>query len=100
MITCLKNYDHNHFLTVILTNFTLQCSLHYRDLIFESLTVSGFFDQQIESDDLCYSVNNLEYVRQALSEFRRAEDQYVGQNENLLEHALMQIEGTIERILM
>ena len=80
-------------------------ALHYSDLIHQSLIDSGYYEQQGPfkiSDDLCVSVNNLEYVRRALSEFRSDDQrqQSINQNcENMLENTLIQLERTTERIM-
>jgi BAI1-associated protein 3 len=80
-------------------------ALHYSDLVHQSLIDSGFYEQQGPfriTDELCVSVNNLEYVRRALSEFR-SDDQHqqnIHQNtENMLENTLLQLERTTERIM-
>lgn len=82
-------------------------ALHYSDLIHQALVDNGYFEQQGPfrvADDLCVSVNNLEYVRRALAEFRVDEQTQQQQmmrqnNENMLENALVQLERTTERIL-
>lgn len=80
-------------------------ALHYSDLVHQGLIDSGYYEQQGPfriSDELCVSVNNLEYVRRALSEFRADElsQQYMRQNtENMLENTLLQLERTTERIM-
>jgi len=95
-------------------------SLHYSDLVHQSLIDSGYYEQPGPfriSDELCVSVNNLEYVRRALSEFR-GDDQnqnltpnhhnhnqnpmninIIKPNESMLENALTQLERTTERIM-
>jgi BAI1-associated protein 3 len=82
-------------------------ALQYSDLIHQSLVENGYFDQQGPfrvADDLCVSVNNIEYVRRALSEFRIDEQTQQQQNmrqnnENMLENILVQLERTVDRIL-
>lgn len=81
-------------------------ALHYSDLIHQGLIDSGYYEQPGPfriSDELCVSVNNLEYVRRALSEFRT--DEHLNQQnmrlniENMLENTLIQLERTTERIM-
>lgn len=80
-------------------------ALHYSDLIHQGLIDSGYYEQQGPfriNDELCVSVNNLEYVRRALSEFRSDEQnqQNMRHNmENMLENTLIQLERTTERIM-
>lgn len=80
-------------------------ALHYSDLVHQTLIDSGYYEQQGPfriSDELCVSVNNLEYVRRALSEFRSDEQhqQNMRQNtESMLENTLIQLERTTERIM-
>lgn len=80
-------------------------ALHYSDLIHQSLIDGGYYEQQGPfriSDELCVSVNNLEYVRRALAEFRTEEANHpkIRQNtENMLENTLLQLERTTERIM-
>lgn len=80
-------------------------ALHYSDLVHQSLIDSGYYEQQGPfriSDELCVSVNNLEYVRRALSEFRTNEQNQHHMrpnNENMLENTLIQLERTTERIM-
>jgi BAI1-associated protein 3 len=94
-------------------------SLQYCDLIHQNLIDSGYYEQQGPfriSDELCVSVNNLEYVRRALSEFRNDEQQLLQQQQmpmqnlnqmqqtilsldNMLENTILQLERTTERIM-
>lgn len=80
-------------------------ALHYSDMVHQQLIDGGYYEQQGPfriSDELCVSVNNLEYVRRALSEFRCDEpsQQNVRMNtDNMLENTLIQLERTTERIM-
>jgi BAI1-associated protein 3 len=99
-------------------------ALHYSDLVHQSLIDSGYYEQQGPfriSDELCVSVNNLEYVRRALTDFRANEDQQQQQQQplqqqlhsshnqlqqslrmvdgSLVESTLLQLERTTERIM-
>lgn len=90
-------------------------ALHYSDLVHQNLIDSGYYEQQGQfrtSDELCVTVNNLEYVRRALVEFRNDEQQQqqLQQNlnqiqmsvmalDNILENTLLQLERTTDRII-
>lgn len=80
-------------------------ALHYSDLIHQGLIDSGYYEQLGPfriSDEFCVSVNNLEYVRRALSEFRTDELNQHNMRlniENMLENTLIQLERTTERIM-
>lgn len=102
-------------------------ALHYSDLIHQGLVDGGYYEHHGPfriSDELCVSVNNLEYVRRALSEFRggggngngveqQQQQQQLHQmqhqhqqnhldlnnTESVLENTLMQLERTTERIM-
>lgn len=80
-------------------------ALHYSDLIHQSLIDSGYYEQLGPfrvSDELCMSVNNLEYVRRALSEFSSVEynQQHMRlSTEDILEKTLIQLERATERII-
>ncbi|XP_055382640.1 BAI1-associated protein 3 isoform X2 [Condylostylus longicornis] len=77
-------------------------AMHYCDLIHQALADSGYYEQQGPfriSDEMCVTVNNLEYVRRALSDFR-PDGQLLHDNaETLLESSLSQLEMRTERIL-
>lgn len=73
----------------------------YTELLHQALIDSEFYEQLGPfrlSDDFCVTVNNLEYVRRALLEFR-TEDQAQLDVDNLLEKTLLGIESVIERVL-
>lgn len=80
-------------------------ALHYSDLVHQRLIDNGYYEQHGSfrmSDDLCVSVNNLEYVRRALSDFRK--DEHIQSNlrtrtENILESTIFQVERITERIM-
>lgn len=79
-------------------------ALHYSDLVHQGLIDSGYYEHPGPyriSDELCVSVNNLEYCRRALSEFRVDEhNQHILRNtENMLENTLIQLERTTDRIM-
>lgn len=83
-------------------------ALHYSDLVHQGLIDSGYYEQHGPfriSDELCVSINNLEYVRRALSEFRTDEHNQPNppnlriNAENLLETTLIQLERTTDRIM-
>lgn len=80
-------------------------ALQYSDLLHQSLTERGYYEQQgtfRTSDELCVSVNNLEYVRKALSEFCADESSQLKlkiNKEFFLENTLVQVEQKIERIM-
>lgn len=79
-----------------------QAAIQYADLLHQNLMDSGYFDQQgpfRTSDDMCVSVNNLEYVRRALVEFRPDNTNLPTGAENLLESTLLQLEQRAERVL-
>lgn len=91
------------------TNFEAQlidaaCSaaIHYSDLIHQALADKGYYEQGgpfRTSDDMCITVNNLEYVRRSLSEFRPDVGNLHESAETLLESSLLQLEGRAERVL-
>lgn len=103
-----------HFETQIL-DAACSTALHYSDLVHQNLIDSGYYDQQGPfriSDELCVSVNNLEYVRRALSEFRPEEQITLNINQmqqnnincmrpmdNLLDNTLIQLDRTTDRIM-
>lgn len=75
---------------------------HYGDLIHQALADSGYYEQTgpfRTSDDMCVTVNNLEYVRRSLSEFRPDGGSLMEGAEVLLEASLSQLETRAERIL-
>lgn len=75
---------------------------HYGDLIHQALADSGYYEQTgpfRTTDDMCVTVNNLEYVRRALSEFRSDGGTLLDGAEMLLESSLTQLETRAERIL-
>jgi BAI1-associated protein 3 len=75
---------------------------HYMELIHQALTDSGYYENQGPfrlSDDFCVTVNNLEYVRRALSEFH-TEDLGRQELEAMLDKTLIQTEKIIERVLI
>jgi len=85
-------------------------ALHYSDLVHQNLIDSGYYEQQGPfriSDELCVSVNNLEYVRRALSEFKGDDpnmninlmQQSMRPMDNLLDNTLLQLERMTERIM-
>jgi BAI1-associated protein 3 len=76
----------------------------YSDLVHQQLIDSGYYEQQGSfkvTDEFCVSVNNLEYVRRALSEFRADEQNQnqLNQMQQMLDNTLVQIERTVERIM-
>ncbi|XP_055846829.1 BAI1-associated protein 3 [Episyrphus balteatus] len=85
-----------------LIDVVCSAAMHYSDLIHQALADSGYYEQQGPfrcSDDMCVTVNNLEYVRRSLSEFR-PDGQLLHDNaEALLESSLAQLETRAERVL-
>lgn len=76
----------------------------YCDLIHQQLMDSGYYEQQGSfkvSDELCVSVNNLEYVRRALSEFIVNEQNQVqlNQTQQMLDTTLQQLDRITEKIM-
>jgi BAI1-associated protein 3 len=76
----------------------------YCDLVHQHLMDSGYYEQPGPfkvSDEFCVSVNNLEYVRRALSEFRTNEQNQnqMNQMQQMLDTTLQQLERTTERIM-
>lgn len=74
----------------------------YTDLIHQIIVENGYYEQTgpfRTSDDMCVTVNNLEYVRRALSEFRSDGRQIHENAESLLENTLHQMESKAERVL-
>lgn len=77
-------------------------ALHYGDLIHQALADKGYYEQTgpfRTSDDMCITVNNLEYVRRSLSEFRPDGGNLHESSETLLETSLLQMETRAERVL-
>lgn len=77
-------------------------AMHYGDLIHQALADGGYYEKQgpfRTSDEMCVTVNNLEYVRRALSEFRPDGHNPHESAEVLLETSLTQLETRAERIL-
>lgn len=77
-------------------------AMHYCDLIHTALADSGYYEQQGPfrcSDDMCVTVNNLEYVRFTLCDFRSDNNRLEEQADNLLESSLAHMESRCERIL-
>ncbi|XP_037880919.1 BAI1-associated protein 3 [Glossina fuscipes] len=77
-------------------------AMHYCDLIHTALADSGYYEQQGPfrcSDDMCVTVNNLEYVRCSLAGFRSDENPLEEIADNLLETSLAHMENRCERIL-
>jgi BAI1-associated protein 3 len=78
-------------------------AMHYADLIHQKLADSGYYEQTgpfRTTDEMCVTVNNLEYVRRALSEFRP--ETHCVQDvaaDNLLESSLVQLEARSDRVL-
>lgn len=76
----------------------------YCDLVHQLLIDSGYYEQPGPfkvSDEFCVSVNNLEYVRRALSEFRTNEQNQnqMNQMQQMLDTTIQQLERTTERIM-
>ncbi|KAI8126251.1 BAI1-associated protein 3 [Lucilia cuprina] len=77
-------------------------AMHYCDLIHTALADSGYYEIQGPfrcSDDMCVTVNNLEYVRFTLADFRSDDNLLEETADNLLESSLAHIENRCERIL-
>ncbi|XP_075161228.1 BAI1 associated protein 3 [Haematobia irritans] len=77
-------------------------AMHYCDLIHTALADSGYYEVQGPfrcSDDMCVTVNNLEYVRFTLSDFRSDDNPMDETADNLLETSLAHMESRCERIL-
>ncbi|XP_055685736.1 BAI1-associated protein 3 [Lutzomyia longipalpis] len=77
-------------------------AVHYGDLIHQALADGGYYEQSgpfRTSDDMCVTVNNLEYVRRSLSEFRSDGGSLPEITEALLESSLQQLETRAERVL-
>lgn len=77
-------------------------AMHYGDLIHQALADGGYYEHQGPfriSDEMCVTVNNLEYVRRALSEFRPDGQTPHDSAEVLLETSLSQLETRAERVL-
>uniref|UniRef100_T1GHI7 C2 domain-containing protein n=1 Tax=Megaselia scalaris TaxID=36166 RepID=T1GHI7_MEGSC len=96
--------DYNtapHF-EAMLIDAVCSAAMHYSDLIHQALADSGYYEQSGPfrcSDDMCVTVNNLEYIRRSLSEFR-PDGQLLHDNaEALLESSLTQLETRAERVL-
>lgn len=73
----------------------------YSDLVHQQLIDSGYYEQQGSfkvTDEFCVAVNNLEYVRRALSEFH-SDELNLNQMQQMLDNTLVQIERTVERIM-
>lgn len=80
------------------------CAIHYADIIYKQLTDSGYFEHEgpfRTSDDLCVSVNNLEHVRRALSDFQfdKPDTHQEDQTDILLESTLNEMENRAEHII-
>lgn len=77
-------------------------AMHYGDLVHQALADKGYYEQTGPfrvSDDMCITVNNLEYVRRSLSEFRPDGQNLHEGAEALLESSLVQLENRAERVL-
>lgn len=77
-------------------------AMHYGDLIHQTLADGGYYEHQgpfRTTDEMCVTVNNLEYVRRALSEFRPDGHNPHDSAEALLETSLTQLETRAERVL-
>lgn len=77
-------------------------AMHYCDLIHTALADSGYYEIQGPfrcSDDMCVTVNNLEYVRFTLADFRSDDNLLEEAADNLLETSLAHMENRCERIL-
>lgn len=90
-----------HF-EAMLIDAVCSSAMHYSDLIHQALADSGYYEQSGPfrcSDDMCVTVNNLEYIRRSLSEFR-SDGQLTHDNaEALLESSLSHLETRAERVL-
>lgn len=85
-----------------LIDVVCSAAMHYCDLIHTALADSGYYEQQGPfrcSDDMCVTVNNVEYVRRTLAEFRSDEQPLEESADNLLESSLTHMENRCERIL-
>lgn len=85
-----------------LIDVVCSAAMHYCDLIHTTLADSGYYEQQGPfrcSDDMCVTVNNVEYVRRTLAEFRSDEQPLEESADNLLESSLTHMENRCERIL-
>ncbi|XP_037044605.1 BAI1-associated protein 3 isoform X2 [Bradysia coprophila] len=77
-------------------------AMHYGDLIHQALADGGYYEQSgpfRTSDEMCVTVNNVEYVRRGLSEFRPDTHNPHESAEALLETSLTQLETRAERVL-
>lgn len=77
-------------------------AMHYGDLIHQALADGGYYEHQgpfRTTDEMCVTVNNLEYVRRALSEFRPDGHNPHDSTEVLLDGSLAQLETRAERVL-
>lgn len=91
----------NHF-EAQLIDAACSAAIHYGDLIHQHLADGGYYEHQgpfRTSDEMCVTVNNLEYVRRALSEFRPDAHNAHDQTEMLLESSLTQLETRSERVI-
>ncbi|XP_037939126.1 BAI1-associated protein 3 [Teleopsis dalmanni] len=85
-----------------LIDVVCSAAMHYCDLVHTSLADGGYYEQQGPfrcSDDMCVTVNNLEYVRRTLADFRSDEQPLEEAADNLLESSLTHMENRCERIL-
>lgn len=88
-----------------ITDAVCSCVIHYADLIHQQLADTGYYEQGMTStDNMCATVNNLEHVRRALSEYQTDKSdvscqQPPDQSDILLESTLAQLENRVERVL-
>lgn len=80
------------------------CAITYADIIFKQLTDSGYFEHEgpfRTSDDMCVSVNNLEHVRRALSEYQfdKPDTHQEDQSDILLDSTVAEIESRAELVI-
>lgn len=86
-----------------LIDVACSAAVHYGDLIHQHLADGGYYENQgpfRTTDDMTVTVNNLEYVRRALSEFRP--DGHTNPHdpaEVMLESTMTQLETRAERVL-
>lgn len=91
----------NHFESQLI-DAACSSAIHYGDLIHQKLADGGYYEHQgpfRTSDEMCVTVNNLEYVRRALAEFREDGHSPHDPSEALLESSLTQLETRADRVL-
>lgn len=77
-------------------------AIHYGDLIHQQLADGGYYENQgpfRTSDEMCVTINNLEYVRRALAEYRLDGHNPHDPAQILLETSLTQLETRSDRVL-